>query len=233
MLTLTNAMTAYLKQYRTPIFIDHGNHGEEWGSGTFIELDGQKYILTNEHVARARNSQRLGFRFDEQENMPRVIGKHIEQELPWDLALLPVTDEVWSMRDHRSALIQEVNRPGIAGGPISLEDWGMMTKTTTKFSLEVRERAVRMVQDHAADYPSRWAAVVSIAEKIGCVPQTLYEWVRKAEVDSGKRAGVPTEMADRLKALERENRELRQANEILRKASAYFAQAELDRPFKR
>jgi len=114
-----------------------------------------------------------------------------------------------------------------------LEDWGMMTKTTTKFSLEVRERAVRMVQDHAADYPSRWAAVVSIAEKIGCVPQTLYEWVRKAEVDSGKRAGVPTEMADRLKALERENRELRQANEILRKASAYFAQAELDRPFKR
>jgi transposase len=109
----------------------------------------------------------------------------------------------------------------------------MMTKTTTKFSMEVRERAVRMVQDHAADYPSRWAAVVSIAEKIGCVPQTLYEWVRKAEVDSGKRAGVPTEMADRLKALERENRELRQANEILRKASAYFAQAELDRPFKR
>jgi len=109
----------------------------------------------------------------------------------------------------------------------------MMTKTTTKFSLEVRERAVRMVQDHAADYPSRWAAVVSIAEKIGCVPQTLYEWVRKAEVDSGKRAGVPTEMADPLKALERENRELRQANEILRKASAYFAQAEFDRPFKR
>ena len=109
----------------------------------------------------------------------------------------------------------------------------MMTKTTTKFSLEVRERAVRMVQDHAADYPSRWAAVVSIAEKIGCVPQTLYEWVRKPEVDSGKRAGVPTEMADRLKALERENRELRQANEILRKASAYIAQAELDRSFKR
>ena len=109
----------------------------------------------------------------------------------------------------------------------------MMTKATTNFSLEVRERAVRMVQDHAADYPSRWAAVVSIAEKIGCVPQTLYEWVRKAEVESGKRAGVPTEMADRLKALERENRELRQANEILRKASAYFAQAELDRPFKR
>ena len=108
-----------------------------------------------------------------------------------------------------------------------------MSKTTNKFSAEVRERAVRMVQDHLVDYPSRWAAVVSIAEKIGCVPQTLHEWVKKAEVDSGKRAGVPTEMADKLKALERENRELRQANEILRKASAYFAQAELDRPFKR
>ena len=108
----------------------------------------------------------------------------------------------------------------------------MMSKTTNKFSAEVRERAVRMVQDHLVDYPSRWAAVVSIAEKIGCVPQTLHEWVKKAEVDSGKRAGVPTEMAEKLKALERENRELRQANEILRKASAYFAQAELDRRFR-
>jgi transposase-like protein len=108
-----------------------------------------------------------------------------------------------------------------------------MSKTTNKFAPEVRSRAVRMVQDHEADHPSRWAAIVSISEKIGCVPQTLFEWVKKAEVDSGKRAGVPTEMADRLKALERENRELRQANEILRKASAYFAQAELDRPFKR
>jgi transposase-like protein len=90
-----------------------------------------------------------------------------------------------------------------------------------------------MVLDHEGNHSSRWAAIVSIAEKIGCVPQTLFEWIKKAEVDSGKRAGVPTEMADRLKALERENRELRQANEILRKASAYFAQAELDRPFKR
>ena len=109
----------------------------------------------------------------------------------------------------------------------------MTSKTTNKFSPEVRARAVRMVLDHEGDHASRWSAVVSIAEKIGCTAQTLHEWVKKAEVDAGKRAGVSTETADRLKALERENRELRQANEILRKASAYFAQAELDRPFRR
>ena len=109
----------------------------------------------------------------------------------------------------------------------------MMSKTTNKFSPEVRERAVRMVLDHEREHPSQWAAIVSIAEKIGCAPQTLHEWVKKAEIDSGKRGGCPDGGRDKVKALERENRELRQANEILRKASAYFAQAELDRPFKR
>ena len=108
----------------------------------------------------------------------------------------------------------------------------MTSKTTNKFSPEVRDRAVRMVLDHAGEHPSRWAAVTSIAAKIGCTPQTLHDWVKKAEVDNGRRAGVPTEMAEKLKALERENRELRQANEILRKASAYFAMAELDRRSK-
>ena len=82
-------------------------------------------------------------------------------------------------------------------------------------------------------HPSRWAAVSSIAGKIGCSPATLHEWVKKTEVDSGKRAGLPSDAAEKMKALERENRELRQANEILRKASAYFAMAELDRPLKR
>ena len=107
-----------------------------------------------------------------------------------------------------------------------------MNKTTHKFSPEVRERAVRLVLETEGQHASRWQAVMSIAAKIGCTAQTLNEWVKKAEVDSGRRAGIPSDMAERMKALERENRELRQANEILRKASAYFAMAELDRRSK-
>jgi transposase-like protein len=105
-------------------------------------------------------------------------------------------------------------------------------RTSPKFSAEVRERAVRMVREHRGEHASRWAAIVSIAAKIGCTAQTLNEWVKKAEVDSGHKPGVTAEERERLKALEREVRELRQANEILRKASAYFAQAELDRRWK-
>ena len=103
---------------------------------------------------------------------------------------------------------------------------------TNKFSPEVRERAVRMVQEHRGDYPSLWAAVQSIAPKIGCVPQTLLEWIKRSEVDAGKRPGVTTGEAQRIKELERENKELRRANDILRTASAFFAQAELDRKLK-
>ena len=103
---------------------------------------------------------------------------------------------------------------------------------SNKFSPEVRERAVRMVQEDRAQYPSLWAAVASIAPKIGCVPQTLLEWVKRQEVDAGMRDGVTTAEAQRIKELEREVKELRRANEILKLASAFFAQAELDRRLK-
>jgi transposase-like protein len=103
---------------------------------------------------------------------------------------------------------------------------------STKFSPEVRERAVRMVLEHRGEYPSLWTAVESIAPKIGCVPQTLLTWVQRHEIDTGVREGVTTADAQRMKELERENKELRRANEILKLASAFFAQAELDRKLK-
>ena len=108
----------------------------------------------------------------------------------------------------------------------------MSKKHTAKYSPEVRERAVRMVMEHGAEHASQWAAIVSIAAKIGCSAQTLHNWVIQDERNRGARAGLSTDERERMKALERENRELRQANEILRKASAYVARAELDRRFK-
>ena len=102
----------------------------------------------------------------------------------------------------------------------------------TRYSPEVRARAVRMVLEHRGDHASEWTAIGSIASKIGCTAETLRGWVRQSERDQGQRAGTTSDERERIKALEREVRELRQANEILRKASAYFAQAELDRRFK-
>ena len=100
---------------------------------------------------------------------------------------------------------------------------------TTRYSPEVRERAVRLVFEHEREHDSQWAAIGSIANKIGCTAETLRKWVRQAERDQGRRDGLTTADRERLKELERENRELKRANEILRKASAFFAQAELDR----
>ncbi len=99
----------------------------------------------------------------------------------------------------------------------------------SRYSPEVRERSVRMVLEHQGEHASQWAAIGSIAAKIGCTAETLRKWVRQTERDQGQRPGLTTEERERLKQVERENRELRRANEILRKASAYFAQAELDR----
>ena len=109
----------------------------------------------------------------------------------------------------------------------------MTKQASPKYAPEVRERAVRMVFEHAGEHASQWAAIASIAAKIGCTAETLRGWVRQAEPDQGKRPSPTTDEQERIKALEREVRELRQANEILRKASAYFAQAELDRPFRK
>jgi transposase-like protein len=101
-------------------------------------------------------------------------------------------------------------------------------KTNKRYSPEVRERAVRMVFEHQHEHDSQWATIESISAKIGCTAETLRRWVRQAEVDQGKRGGVSTSERERLKELEREVEELKRANEILRKASAYFAQVELD-----
>jgi transposase len=108
----------------------------------------------------------------------------------------------------------------------------MTKKASNRFSPEVRQRAVRMVLEQGSDHASQWAAIGSIAAKIGCTVETLRQWVRQAERDQGLRSGPTTAEQERIRVLERENRELRQANEILRKASAYFAQAELDRRSK-
>ncbi len=107
-----------------------------------------------------------------------------------------------------------------------------MTRAT-RYSPEVRERAVRMVLEHEHEHSSQWSAIVSIASKIGCTPETLRKWVRRTEVDTGLRGGLTSDERARIKELEREIRELRRANEILRKAAAFFAQAELDRRPKR
>lgn len=108
-----------------------------------------------------------------------------------------------------------------------------MNKKSNQLAPEVRERAVRLVQEHRTDYPSQWAALQSIAPKIGCTAETLQEWVKRAEIDAGQRAGTTSADAQRIKELEREVKELRRANEILKTASAFFAQAELDRQLKR
>ena len=105
--------------------------------------------------------------------------------------------------------------------------------TNKRYSPEVRERATRMVFEHQHEYDSQWAAIESISAKFGCTAETLRRWVRQSEIDQGKRGGISTSERDRLKELERENRELKRANEILRTASAFFAQAELDRELKR
>ena len=104
---ITDSMTTYMKKYRTPVFIDHGDHGEPWGSGSFVELGGRKYLLTNEHVAVARRrGLSLGVRFDEADDLLCLVGDHSEMPWPWDLALIPISDTGWTAFTHCSSAIQ-------------------------------------------------------------------------------------------------------------------------------
>ena len=123
-----------------------------------------------------------------------------------------------------------MNRTGLVGGPISRQDGPV--GTTSKLSPEVRERAIRMVFDHTPEHASQWAAIRSVGEKLGIRTESLRRWVRQAERDTGQRPGLTTGERDQLKRLQRENFELKRANEILKKAAAFFAQAELDRRAK-
>ena len=136
---------------------------------------------------------------------------------------------VWACSAAFSALLKNEIRivPGSSEGSF-LERMEPMARPS-RYSPEVRERAIRMVREHGPEHPSQWAAIASIASKLGCTPETLRRWVRQAERDTGHRSGLTTDERQRLNELEREVRELKRANEILRKASAYFAQAELDR----
>jgi hypothetical protein len=118
---LTADMTAYLKQYRTPVFIDRGDHGEPWGSGSFVEVGNRRFVLTNEHVARARrNGEQLGVRLDEQDQLVRIAGDHSELPWPWDLALLPVADSAWSTLSHSSSAIR-IDQIATAHTPVPTE----------------------------------------------------------------------------------------------------------------
>ncbi len=118
---LTRSMTTYLAQYRTPVFKELGDHGKGWGSGSFIEVDGAKYILTNEHVATIRHSGTfLGFQLANQDKLFRVQGNHVEQGWPWDLALLPVSDTAWTTVHHASKVIQ-IDQIALAHTPTPTE----------------------------------------------------------------------------------------------------------------
>jgi transposase len=151
------------------------------------------------------------------------VARHLAKfDLGWTLGDMPLAGQYPAR-----IVASVVNRPGFEEAP-SIENGASMRKSP-KFSPEVQERAVRMVFDAKDQYPSQWAAIESIAGKIGCTAETLRKWVRQGERDSGVRPGATTTEQQRIKDLEREVRELRKTNEILKLASAYFAQAELDR----